>query len=728
MSLRQLRRIQDQNKKIKNPEANGNENEEEEEDEEDENEIIETRRVKPFNPFEMLSNEEIGPQKKSKKKKKAKPKVDKGKGKAIEEEGEREQPDEHNGDYVQNGEQFVDESVVDVAKENFEEGKEEEEQNAEPGNENAEIDENAEQNDEEPDEDQEGEHEGEGEGEENVNPSSSSSSKKKNKRNKKKGKGKGKAKAKSDEGVEEIIKELDQKFPSVNKVASKAKEPVQLDENETYRRLFTVETKYFDSVAEMKKLFGSKIVESEMRRKVHNKKSVKKTILVTPQDNWPLAEKVGFSMELLNTEGGISQFKFVHPRHYQEVQFHFLDCVDSFDPNNIAQLINMYPFHVDSLLTLSEVCKHSSDLTNAAEFVEKALFCFEKSFHPMFSLTNGKCRLPFERAENRPFYLAIFRHTQYLGRKGCWRTALEFTKLLINVDPIQDPYCAFLMIDFFALRSNEYKLVIEVFEKLQPFCKLSLLPNWAFSYALAHFHLEKEDHSKSRKLLIDAILRFPSTISQLMDVCKVNLPVSISPFQPVLAPNKSEHELELLITLFIERSNSLWKEPEVLDWWKSCATAAHKIIHSNSTSSVELEAEYDPTVLKEYDELRKREYARSPLSIFRHVLVSDFKKVNSWLPSEISNGAIMMHDPLPPLNSISDYSRPHRPSRQSNDERNPYENDSVLTAFLRSLLPWTTEGGQPGDALGEIQRNMQQLINVLQQPPPQDDNNQNANN
>ena len=35
------------------------------------------------------------------------------------------------------------------------------------------------------------------------------------------------------------------------------------------------------------------------------------------------------------------------------------------------------------------------------KIVEKALFMFENSFHPMFSLTQGTSRLPYKYAENR---------------------------------------------------------------------------------------------------------------------------------------------------------------------------------------------------------------------------------------------------------------------------------------------------------------------------------------
>jgi hypothetical protein len=35
----------------------------------------------------------------------------------------------------------------------------------------------------------------------------------------------------------------------------------------------------------------------------------------------------------------------------------------------------------------------------------------------------------------RGVFVALFRHIQYLGRRGCWRTALEFCKLLAGYQP-----------------------------------------------------------------------------------------------------------------------------------------------------------------------------------------------------------------------------------------------------------------------------------------------------
>lgn len=45
---------------------------------------------------------------------------------------------------------------------------------------------------------------------------------------------------------------------------------------------------------------------------------------------------LGISMTLLESKDGLQHFAFVHNRDYQQVQFKFLDAVESMDPNNIV--------------------------------------------------------------------------------------------------------------------------------------------------------------------------------------------------------------------------------------------------------------------------------------------------------------------------------------------------------------------------------------------------------
>ena len=44
---------------------------------------------------------------------------------------------------------------------------------------------------------------------------------------------------------------------------------------------------------------------------------------------------LGLTMELLESRRGINYFAFSHNKHYQDIQFKFLDAVESLQPQNI---------------------------------------------------------------------------------------------------------------------------------------------------------------------------------------------------------------------------------------------------------------------------------------------------------------------------------------------------------------------------------------------------------
>jgi hypothetical protein len=113
------------------------------------------------------------------------------------------------------------------------------------------------------------------------------------------------------------------------------------------------------------------------------------------------------------------------------------------------------------LPTVSEVYRQQSDLGAASDFIDRALFAFERAFVPAFNISLGTARLDFGRIENRGFFLALTRDLQYvlrpcflfsclalfcglalaprfLGRRGCWNTSFHFAKLLLSIDPYSD--------------------------------------------------------------------------------------------------------------------------------------------------------------------------------------------------------------------------------------------------------------------------------------------------
>ncbi|XP_064393566.1 ribosome quality control complex subunit TCF25-like [Halichondria panicea] len=495
------------------------------------------------------------------------------------------------------------------------------------------------------------------------------------KKKKKKGKKKNsKPNQSPDEDVDAAIHEVNQMLGQVKVLSSPAVAMAAV-----YKSILCVDRRLLNANSEMRRIFGSRVVRGEERApKSHKRTHLRTTALATPRDTWPKMDKPGLSMRMAQSKDGCQYFVFEHSSEYQKVQFKFWEATDTFDPNAIAAVLHAHPYHNDSLLQLSEVCKMSEDVQMAAELVERALYCFECSFHTLFNITQGNCRLSYSLAENRPFFIALFRHLNYVGRRGCHRTALEFCKLLLSLDPDGDPLCVLLMIDYHALRAEQYTFLTDLHTQWEPNRNLSQLPNFAFSIPLAQFHcrspsLESETTvSECDRGLQEALIMFPSLLIPLLDKCGVTLDPNIMKhyFFSTADMGREPKSLQVLLQLYIERGHSLWKEPEVLTW-----------LEANSRQVVARVNSGDPLVTQCTDK-RKRRFVGTPRNIHRHVVMSDFDRVAAALPRDHGESAILSYDPLPPTDSVSAYTRPPRRLLPAGAED---ENPFML--FLRSMLP-----------------------------------------
>uniref|UniRef100_A0A8C0HBT6 Transcription factor 25 n=1 Tax=Chelonoidis abingdonii TaxID=106734 RepID=A0A8C0HBT6_CHEAB len=417
------------------------------------------------------------------------------------------------------------------------------------------------------------------------------------------------------------------------------------------------------------------VVFGSHRLRQRQRPYIRSTWLTTPKNTWPRYSKTGIAMRLLETRRGVQHFTFEHHREYQQVQFRFLDAVESLDPNNIALLLQMNPYHVDSLLQLSEVCRMQEDQEMARDFVERALYSLECAFHPVFSLTSGTCRLDYRRPENRAFYLSLFKHMIFLEKRGCPRTALEFCKLILSLDPENDPLCVLLLIDLLSLRAREYAFLTRMFQEWEGHRNLSQLPNFAFSVPLAYFLLSQQEElseaelSQAREraahLLQHALIMFPSILMPLLDHCSVqpDSRVTSHSFFGLQAQISQPPALNQLVSLYVGRTHSLWKDPAIMAWLE---TNVHEVLRRVDTS--------EPVV-----EERKVRYQSAPRNISRHVILSELKEATAALPLEMTSQPVMGFDPLPPLDSITSYTRPERMTQPSSE--------STLSLFFRSLLP-----------------------------------------
>lgn len=112
------------------------------------------------------------------------------------------------------------------------------------------------------------------------------------------------------------------------------------------------------------------------------------------------------------------------------------------------------------------------------------------------------------------FWMSLSRSIHYI--------ILKIIQLLFKGDPLG----VILLIDFYAIRSQEYKYLIEFYELFNPFKHLYLMPNMIFSIALAHFSLFNQTNNQEHlveadKYLQEALMRFPSLLMEILDKCGV---------------------------------------------------------------------------------------------------------------------------------------------------------------------------------------------------------------
>lgn len=121
----------------------------------------------------------------------------------------------------------------------------------------------------------------------------------------------------------------------------------------------------------------------------------------------------------------------------------------------------------------------------------------------------------------------MFRHIQFLTRRGCWKTAFEFNKLLFSLDPTSDPLGALLSLDFHALSSKDFDYVVKMQADwktdgdLYP-AEMTNMPNFAYSAAYAKFKMSEKtknglDVKEGSRLLKEAIKKYPLVYCRLLE-------------------------------------------------------------------------------------------------------------------------------------------------------------------------------------------------------------------
>ncbi|KAF7194699.1 Ribosome quality control complex subunit 1 [Pseudocercospora fuligena] len=396
--------------------------------------------------------------------------------------------------------------------------------------------------------------------------------------------------------------------------------------------------------------------------------ALRRNIFIQGKEEWPVATGGGLGMEVEEKRAdGTVLYKFVHNTAYQDVQSQFESCVASMDPNRLILLLQHNPYHISTLLQVSEIAKQERDHSTSGDLLERALFSLGRAVHSTFAknLAEGKARLDFRRAENREFWLASWRYIQNLTMRATWRTVYEWAKMLLSLSPENDPYALWLVLDQYAIRSKQDLDYLNLSRIASLRAAHADMPNVVLSQGLAE--CQAGNKGKGQQLLFSAIGKYPYIISRLMQELNVDPPPAVWGKEP------SSMKEKLYTELYATRAKDLWNTPENTNLLIETASAVPPETAMAATDSSEITQ-----------------------NVARHVILSDTPALIALIPRHFTEQLESASDPLPPDDGFMSYLSRRRGSERPGGDglmgtaryREETREISTLNRFFSQLFPW----------------------------------------
>ena len=227
-------------------------------------------------------------------------------------------------------------------------------------------------------------------------------------------------------------------------------------------------------------------------------------------------------------------------------------------------------YHVSTLLQVSSVAKQDQNMALAAELCERALFTFGRVTTSAFrqNIEQGKARLDFRRPENRQFWLAGYHYIKSLIRKGTYRTALEWAKLLYSLDA-KDPYAMRHFIHLLAIRAHESKWLIDFIDELEKSSDNRDTIYLRQSLVLAK--LQIGDASGARADLVNGMQQVPWLYCALFQELNLDTPPSI------WGINADSNARSFWTKLYIYQVKDLWNNTQAIGLLQDVAKSIDKV-------------------------------------------------------------------------------------------------------------------------------------------------------
>ncbi|KAL2755469.1 hypothetical protein ACRALDRAFT_2135763 [Sodiomyces alcalophilus JCM 7366] len=303
--------------------------------------------------------------------------------------------------------------------------------------------------------------------------------------------------------------------------------------------------------------------------------SLRRNIFIQGRDHWPRATAEDLTMkEVRGGTDGLTEFTFQHGPKYDETQVVFFRMVQMGDPMVLINLLMTYPYHITTLLQVSKVATQDQNPALAAELCERALFTFGRVTTSAFrqKVEQGKARIDFRRPENREFWLAGYHYLKSLMRKGTYRTALEWAKLLFSLNP-NDPYGMKNFLHPLAIRAREAQWLID-------FCDAEDFSTGASdelyirqTLVLAKLQLgaagtgkgkNEDGREEARELALEGMRRLPWLYTALFQALNVDVP---QPLWGIRADGPRRYWTEM----YLHQAKELWDNTQAIGVLKEAA-------------------------------------------------------------------------------------------------------------------------------------------------------------
>lgn len=459
--------------------------------------------------------------------------------------------------------------------------------------------------------------------------------------------------------------------------------------------LFRIDRRKINYVNDITKIFGKSM---DNKRKPNS--GIRNRIINEPRDNWPITNKLGVTMSLLKKENNINYYTFKHSKNYQDVQSQFMLGLMVHNHEASMNLLQSFPYHVDSLLQYAEICRINGENQIASDLIEKAIYVHELAFEPGFNYFKNDCKLDYKIMENRSFYIALFKFINVCSVKGFNDTALELTKILVNLsqstsDP--DPLATVLMIDYLCLRAQQYDFFIRYFNTYNCKRNLSLMPNFVLSLCLVKFKQNPSDYELNKEIQ-DAILKFPGLIILLLNNLNIILDSSLS-FHHIFtkwADSSESPSLKSLYNLYVKRCAQYWNDRKIIDW---LIQNIHEVC---------LNFQMNNSIIEQIFKTRVSKYQILPNQIKRHLTLCSHLEISLPQNENSPHLVVFDHDPFPPNDTIDFYQ-----NKQSNPIRNEESAQGLLSSIISSIIPnydSTTSATNSSHSLNDAIRRIEQTI------------------